>query len=146
MTDSTASFLAARDFLLTHRLDHERAYRDFQWPVLGEFNWALDHFDILARGNEATALHIVGDPDTEVTIRSTVTTQTTMPKAIVLHIGPEGGWDDRERAIAARAADTDVVLVHHAPTREQAMFGAPPRRQVKLTSSSKAPSLSGWRR
>jgi acetyl-CoA synthetase len=66
MTDSTASFLAARDFLLNHRLDYERAYRDFQWPVLGEFNWALDHFDTLARGNDATALHIVGEDGSEV--------------------------------------------------------------------------------
>jgi acetyl-CoA synthetase len=66
MNASTASFLAARDFLLTHRLDHERACRDFQWPVMDEFNWALDHFDVMARGNDATALHIVGDDGSEV--------------------------------------------------------------------------------
>ena len=66
MTDATASFLAARDFLLTHRLDHERAYRDFRWPVLDRFNWALDHFDVMARGNGATALHIVGEDGSEV--------------------------------------------------------------------------------
>ncbi len=66
MTDSIASFQAARDFLLTHRLDYARAYRDFQWPALEQFNWALDHFDVMARGNEATALHIVGDDGSEV--------------------------------------------------------------------------------
>jgi acetyl-CoA synthetase len=66
MTASTASFLAARDFLLTHRQDYERAYRDFQWPVLDEFNWALDHFDPMARGNDAPALHIVGEDGSEV--------------------------------------------------------------------------------
>ncbi len=63
---ATTAFLAARDFLLTHRLDYERAYREFQWPLLDEFNWALDHFDPMARGNDATALHIVGDDGTEV--------------------------------------------------------------------------------
>ncbi len=66
MNASTAPFLAARDFLLAHRLDYERAYRDFQWPVLDRFNWALDHFDPMARGNDATALHIVGDDGSEV--------------------------------------------------------------------------------
>ncbi|WP_137918914.1 AMP-binding protein [Hydrogenophaga sp. 2FB] len=66
MNASTASFLAARDFLQQHRLDYDRAYRDFQWPVLDEFNWALDHFDAMARGNDAPALHIVGDDGSEV--------------------------------------------------------------------------------
>ena len=44
-------FLAARDFLLQHRSDYATAYRDFRWPRLEHFNWALDHFDALARGN-----------------------------------------------------------------------------------------------
>ncbi len=43
------AFLAARDFLLEHRSDQPTAARDFRWPVLDEFNWALDHFDALAR-------------------------------------------------------------------------------------------------
>lgn len=65
-TNANAAFLAARDFLLTHRLDYERAYRDFQWPKIEEFNWALDHFDPMAHCNDATALHIVGDDGSEV--------------------------------------------------------------------------------
>lgn len=52
-------FLAARDFLLRHRTDYERAYAEFVWPELDEFNWALDYFDVMARGNDAAALHIV---------------------------------------------------------------------------------------
>ena len=39
------AFLAARDFLLEHRSDQPTAARDFRWPVLDEFNWALDHFE-----------------------------------------------------------------------------------------------------
>jgi acetyl-CoA synthetase len=54
-----ADFQDARDFLLTHRGDYERAYRDFRWPRLDEFNWALDWFDPLARDNGAPALWIV---------------------------------------------------------------------------------------
>ena len=63
-TDS-AAFTRARDFLLAHRTDYATAYRDFRWPQLTEFNWALDHFDALARGNDATALHIVEEDGRE---------------------------------------------------------------------------------
>ncbi|HZT86324.1 MAG TPA: AMP-binding protein [Stellaceae bacterium] len=60
----TNGFKAARDFLLAHRTDHATAYRDFRWPELDRFNWALDWFDAeLARGESAQrpALRIVGD-------------------------------------------------------------------------------------
>src|SRR6195952_2820075 len=56
-----AAFLAARDFLLQHRADYATAYRAFRWPQLAEFNWALDHFDAMAQGNEAPALWIVDE-------------------------------------------------------------------------------------
>jgi len=55
------AFLAARDLLLQYRTDYERACRAFAWPVLGNFNWALDYFDVMARGNDAPALWIVDD-------------------------------------------------------------------------------------
>ncbi|QTD43845.1 AMP-binding protein [Ottowia testudinis] len=63
-TDS-AAFIQARDFLLKHRADYATAYRDFRWPQLTSFNWALDHFDAMARGNDATALHIVEEDGRE---------------------------------------------------------------------------------
>ncbi|AGK50375.1 AMP-binding enzyme family protein [Burkholderia thailandensis MSMB121] len=53
------AFLDARDFLLRHRTDYDTAYRDFRWPALDEFNWALDYFDAIARGNDKPALWIV---------------------------------------------------------------------------------------
>ena len=59
------AFIAARDFLLAHRTDHDIAVRDFRWPVLDKFNWALDHFDVMAAGNDAPALWIVGDDGSE---------------------------------------------------------------------------------
>ena len=59
--DSATSFLHARDFLLAHRTDYQTAYRDFQWPRLERFNWALDYFSPLAKDNAATALWIVNE-------------------------------------------------------------------------------------
>jgi acetyl-CoA synthetase len=62
---STELFRAARDFLLDHRDDYDTAYRDFRWPDLTEFNWALDWFDVVAAGNDAPALWIVEEDGSE---------------------------------------------------------------------------------
>jgi len=59
MNPSTQAFHAARDLLFAHREDYDAAVRLFQWPQLDTFNWALDHFDVIARDNPAPALHIV---------------------------------------------------------------------------------------
>ncbi|MDE2081555.1 MAG: AMP-binding protein [Burkholderiales bacterium] len=64
--DSTATFHAARDLLLRLRDDPATAVAEFRWPVLTEFNWALDHFDRIAQGNDAPALWIVGEDGSEV--------------------------------------------------------------------------------
>src|SRR6185312_10335090 len=58
---SAPEFLKARDFLFAHRTDYATAYRDFRWPVLDRFNWALDYFDKLAEGNDSPALWIVDE-------------------------------------------------------------------------------------
>jgi acetyl-CoA synthetase len=58
---ATATFLRARDFLLAHREDYDQACAGFRWPDLPEFNWALDWFDVLAHGNHAPALHLLGE-------------------------------------------------------------------------------------
>ncbi len=68
MSDPTATFLAARDLLLRHRGDLAAARAAFRWPALDRFNWALDHFDVLARGNEAPALRLVGPGDADETL------------------------------------------------------------------------------
>ena len=46
--DSVRAFYAAREFLFAHRDDYDTAYRDFRWPELDTFNWALDYFDAVA--------------------------------------------------------------------------------------------------
>ncbi|PZT77464.1 MULTISPECIES: AMP-binding protein [unclassified Streptomyces] len=58
-TSATETFRAARDFLLRHRDDYDAACAGFQWPRSPHFNWALDWFDVIARDNDRTALHIV---------------------------------------------------------------------------------------
>jgi acetyl-CoA synthetase len=60
---SGTAFKQARDFLLAHREDYVTAHRDFRWPEITEFNYALDWFDAeLARGPlaDSPALRIVG--------------------------------------------------------------------------------------
>jgi acetyl-CoA synthetase len=67
---SSAAFKAARDFLLAHHTDYDTAYARFRWPMLDEFNWALDWFDAeLARGVNAgrPALRITGAGAAELT-------------------------------------------------------------------------------
>jgi acetyl-CoA synthetase len=62
MSDTTATdrFRAARDHLIELRSDPVRAEAEFAFPDMGErFNWAIDWFDAIARGNNAKALVIV---------------------------------------------------------------------------------------
>jgi acetyl-CoA synthetase len=65
-TTSTQLFRDARDFLLERRSDYAAAYRDFAWPKLEQFNWALDWFDVIAQGNERPALWIVEEDGHEI--------------------------------------------------------------------------------
>ena len=60
---TTQAFKAARDFLFAHRQDYATAHRDFRWPDLQHFNYALDWFDAHLARNHASelALKIVGD-------------------------------------------------------------------------------------
>jgi acetyl-CoA synthetase len=59
---ATAAFEAARDLLLRHRLDYPAAAAEFSWPQFGEFNWALDWFDVVAaRHPGQEALRVVAE-------------------------------------------------------------------------------------
>jgi acetyl-CoA synthetase len=61
VSGNAAPFIAARDFLLRCRDDYATAYREFRWPQLDRFNWALDYFDVVARGNTQPALWLVDE-------------------------------------------------------------------------------------
>ena len=61
---ATERYRAARDELLAARTDPDRA-AEFSWPRFdGPFNWAIDWFDPMARGNDAPALIVVDDDGT----------------------------------------------------------------------------------
>jgi acetyl-CoA synthetase len=63
---STTAYREARDALLALSGEHERAVSEFRWPEVGDrFNWAIDWFDQIARGNEQTALWIVEEDGSE---------------------------------------------------------------------------------
>ena len=69
MTSSTDAFRAARDLLLAHRTDYDTARREFAWPDLVEFNWALDWFDVIAAEHpDRPALRIVSDDGSDVSL------------------------------------------------------------------------------
>jgi len=59
------AFIEARDFLVKHREDYDTAYRDFRWPELKEFNWALDYFDGIAKDNSRLALWVIDEAGNE---------------------------------------------------------------------------------
>jgi len=62
----TAAYRHARDTLVSLTGQHDRAVAEFSWPDVGErFNWAIDWFDVVARGNDRTALWIVEEDGSE---------------------------------------------------------------------------------
>ena len=64
-TTATDTYRAARDLLLDLREDPDRAHAEFSWPDVGDrFNWAVDWFDAVARGNDKPALVIVEEDGT----------------------------------------------------------------------------------
>jgi acetyl-CoA synthetase len=63
--DNAAPFIAARDLLLRLRTNYEAAVREFRWPVMDRFNWALDYFDHLPP--EPLALRCVGAVEEKLT-------------------------------------------------------------------------------
>jgi acetyl-CoA synthetase len=56
-------FREARDLLLELRDEPERAYTEFRWPALHEFNWALDWFDAI--GGDRPALRVLEEDGSE---------------------------------------------------------------------------------
>src|SRR4051794_8138052 len=62
---TAAQFLKARDYLLTHRNHYDLVSREFSWPHMDRFNWALDYFDLMAANNSNSALFIIDEDGTE---------------------------------------------------------------------------------
>ncbi len=57
MSKATEIYRSARDQLLGLRGRQDWRGETFRWPDLGDrFNWAVDWFDAVARGNDRPAL------------------------------------------------------------------------------------------
>jgi acetyl-CoA synthetase len=90
---------AARDLLLRHREDYQAARREFAWPQLDEFNWALDWFDVIAGEHpDRTALRIVSeDEDTQLSYRE-----------LAARSGQVAGW---LRGLGVRRGDRILLML-----------------------------------
>jgi len=65
-TTATEIYREARDLLQELGRNYAKAVDAFVWPDFGErFNWAVDWFDAIARGNERTALWIAEEDGSE---------------------------------------------------------------------------------
>jgi acetyl-CoA synthetase len=82
---ATQAFIEARDQLLRCRDDLAEALRAFRWPVLTEFNWARDYFDVIASGNEAAALRVVDDTGGDETLSFARLARRSTQVAAFLH-------------------------------------------------------------
>ena len=109
---SAEAFLEARARLLAHRERYEDAVREFRWPVLDRFNWALDWFDPYARDNPRAALRLIreGGPDAtrsfaELSARSSQVA-------------------NRLRALGARRGDRLLLMLPNVIPLWEALLGA----------------------
>ncbi|MET9343752.1 AMP-binding protein [Nonomuraea sp. NPDC003804] len=65
-TSNTEIYRTARDLLLNLVGRHAEAVEQFAWPRFeATFNWAVDWFDAIARGNDQTALWVVEEDGSE---------------------------------------------------------------------------------
>ncbi len=110
--DSGQAFLAARDLLLRHRRDIAAARDAFRWPAPDRFNWALDHFDRMAAGNEAPALRFVapGVPETSISFAAL----SARSNQVANHL----------RACGVRRGDRILLLLGNVQPLWEAMLAA----------------------
>jgi acetyl-CoA synthetase len=112
MTANAAAFIEARDFLLRHRSDYEAACRGFRWPALDRFNWALDYFDVLARGNDRPALWIVNEGGSEIRLSFAELAERT--NRVANHL----------RAVGVRRGDRILVMLGNVVPLWECMLAA----------------------
>jgi acetyl-CoA synthetase len=109
---STEAFLEARALLLARREQYEEAVREFRWPVLDRFNWALDWFDAYARENPQPALRLVRDgaPDATLSFAELSTRSSQVA--------------NRLRALGARRGDRVLVMLPNVVPLWETLLGA----------------------
>jgi acetyl-CoA synthetase len=92
-SSATLAFRSARDFLLAHREDYEKAYAGFEWPRLEEFNWAIDWFDQLAiEQGSVTALRIIEQDGSQTSLTfAEMAARSVQVAAWLQHLGIQRG-------------------------------------------------------
>ncbi|MEU5124972.1 AMP-binding protein [Streptomyces mobaraensis] len=109
--------------MLAHREDYRAAYDGFVWPRPAEFNWALDWFDPLARGNDATALWIVEEDGGETKLSFDALRRRSDRTA------------RRLRARGVRAGDRIVVMLGNQAELWETMLAAMKLRAVVIPAT-----------
>ncbi|MFF0434319.1 AMP-binding protein [Streptomyces sp. NPDC004327] len=122
-TEATERFRAARDFLLQHREDYETAYAGFVWPRPERFNWALEWFDVIAAGNDRTALHIVEEDGQETKLSFAEMSERSNRVANWL------------RAQGVRAGDRMIVMLGNQAELWETMLAAMKLRAVVIPAT-----------
>ncbi|MFF8598388.1 AMP-binding protein [Streptomyces sp. NPDC015232] len=122
-TEATERFRAARDFLLQHREDYETAYAGFAWPRPDRFNWALEWFDVIAEGNDRTALHIVEEDGTETKL--SFAEMSRRSNQVANWLGAQG----------VRAGDRVIVMLGNQAELWETMLAAMKLRAVVIPAT-----------
>jgi acetyl-CoA synthetase len=107
-----AAFIAARDLLLAHRTDAAAARNAFRWPALTRFNFALDHFDTMARGNDQAALRFIGPGDADHSVSFAALAERSNRVANAL------------RGLGVARGDRILLLLGNVPALWEAMLAA----------------------
>ncbi len=110
--NSATPFIAARDFLLRHREDYMVAVRDFAWPKLDRFNWALDYFDAMPRHNAQPALWLVDEDGSEVKLSFAALSERSNQVANAL------------RGLGVRRGDRILVMLGNVAPLWESMLAA----------------------
>lgn len=107
-------FKAARDLLLRHREDYESASRQFKWPALDHFNWALDWFDAIAKGErrDQTALWVMHEQGSETKLTFAELSQRSSQIANFL------------RSLGVRRGDRVLLMLGNVPQLWESLLAA----------------------
>jgi len=109
---NATAFVLARDFLLRHRESYGTAYRDFAWPQVERFNWALDYFDAIARDNAQPALWLADEDGSEVKLSFAALSERSNQVANAL------------RALGVRRGDRILVMLGNVAPLWECMLAA----------------------
>jgi acetyl-CoA synthetase len=108
----TTTFQEARALLLARRERYDDAAREFHWPVLDRFNWALDWFDAYARNNDRPALRLARDGADDAVLSFAQLSARSSQVA------------NRLRALGARRGDRVLLMLGNVVPLWETLLGA----------------------